>query len=399
MPHLSDARSGKSSFQLTTLFAIVKQTASATVAKDIKPGESVWDAIGTSMATVVEEGSKLLPLALEAENVQKSQLYFECSQAVSHNFLVSGKAPWINRVAEIKASLAVNVEAERKVAQLNDEMQGLVRTLRIKDQSIQETSVKIELMERRLEAAKKQADNIAHLENEIAKAKRQERAYEEAIEQIQADLDSLEQDNAKLKTLAAGQERQGSNMIIFTKSLSSLNLQFPPGPQQSEPETVLIEGSLETSHLLEQIDALRGTVRFLRTENSYLKGQDLLREIQSLPPLPVPLNRIPTPPLDPSGLSDTDDSETESPSPPPTLRSLTTETKQLYRDVIRFSSSPRVVDLSTLNLKRAESKAGKVWLPKKQTPAHQVWERRMEAERLSRRVQGLLDRASLINSL
>ncbi|KAG6885817.1 hypothetical protein C0993_009209 [Termitomyces sp. T159_Od127] len=379
MPHLSDARSGKSSFQLTTLIAIVKQTASATVAKTIKPGETVWDAIGVSIATVVQEGSKLLPSALEAENVQKSQQYFDHSLVVTNNFLVSGKAPWITRVAEIKASLAVNIEAERKVSQLNEEMQGLVRTLKTKDQSIQENTVKIELMERRLEAAKKQADTIANHEYEIAKAKRQERAYEEAIEQLQADLDILEQDNAKLKTLAAGQERQGT--------------------QQPEPETVLIEGNLETSHLLEQIDALRGTVRFLRTENSYLKGQDLLREIQSLPPLLVPLNRMPTPPLDPSGLSDTDDSDMDTPSPPPTLRSLSTETKQLYRDVIRFSSSPRVVDLSTLNLKRAEAKGGKVWLPKKQTPAHQVWERKMEAERLNRRVKGLLDRANLINNL
>ncbi|KAH0591318.1 hypothetical protein H2248_001401 [Termitomyces sp. 'cryptogamus'] len=360
MPHLSAARSGKSSFQLTTLLPIVKQTASATVAKNIKPGESVWDAIGTSIATVVQEGSKLLPLALEDENVQK----------------ISGTAPWINRVAEIKASLAVNVEAERKVAQLNDEMQGLFRTLKTRDQSIQETSVKIELMERRLEAARRQTDTIANLENEITKAKRQERAYEEAMEQLQADLDALEQDNAKLKTLAAGQERQGI--------------------RQPEPEIIPIEGSLETSHLLEQIDALRGTVRFLRTENSYLKGQDLLREIESLPPLLGPLSRMPTPPLDPSGLSDSDDSDTEAPLPSLTLRSLTTETKQLYRDVIRFSSSPRVVDLSTLNSKRAEAKGGKVWLPKKQTPAHQVWERKMEAERLSRRVQGLRDRANLI---
>ncbi|KAF8079158.1 dynactin [Lyophyllum atratum] len=359
MPHLSDARSAKSPFQLTTLLSLVKQTAASTVAKDIKPGESVWDAIRASISIVVQEGGKLLPLALESENVLK----------------VSGTAPWITRIGEIKASLAVNVEAERKVAQLNDEMQGLVRSLKTKDQSIQESVVKIELMERRMEAVKKQADAIVDLEGELSKARRQERAYEEAMEQLQADLDTLEQDNAKLKALTAGQERQA------------------PGMQQVETEPIPIEGSLETSHLLEQIDALRGTVRFLRTENSYLKGQDLLREIESLPPLPVPVSRMPTPPLDPSGLSDSEDSDSDTPPPPPTLRSLTTETKLLYRDVIKFSSSPRVVDLSALNAKRAEAKGGKVWMPKKQTPAHQVWERKMEAERLSKRVQGLLDRA------
>lgn len=138
-------------------------------------------------------------------------------------------------------------------------------------------------------------------------------------------------------------------------------------------------------------------MRYLRTENSYLKGQDLLKEIHILPALPEPIVREPTPPLDPSGLSDSDDSDSE-PSTPPTLRSLATETKLLYRDVIKFSSSPRVVDLSALNARRAEAKAtgGKVWMPKKKTPGHQVLQRKMEAERLNRRVQGLLDRASAL---
>jgi dynactin 1 len=64
--------------------------------------------------------------------------------------------------------------------------------------------------------------------------------------------------------------------------------------------------------------------------------------------------------------------------------------------VIKFSTSPRVVDLSSLNARRAEAKGGKIWMPKNHTPGHHVWERKMEAERLSRRVRGLLDKASAI---
>lgn len=133
--------------------------------------------------------------------------------------IVTGVAPWVARIAEIKAALAVNVEAERKVASLSEEIQGLARSLRTKDQTIQESTVKIELMERRLEAVKKQADAIVELENELSKARKQERAYEEAMEQLQADLDTLEQDNAKLKTLTAGQERQSTSIkfILRTK--------------------------------------------------------------------------------------------------------------------------------------------------------------------------------------
>ncbi|KAF8893676.1 dynein associated protein-domain-containing protein [Gymnopilus junonius] len=366
MPHLKDVRSSKSSFQLTTILGVVKQSATATVAPEMKPGASPWDAIGEVVSHLIEESTKLVQPLSEPENVLK----------------ITGTAPWVTRIAEVKAALAINVEAERKVASLSDEMQALARTLRTKDQTIQESTVKIELMERRLEAVKKQADAIVELEGELSKAKKQERAYEEAMEQLQADLDTLEQDNAKLKSLTAGQERQTT------------------GQQQAEVENVPIEGSLETSHLLEQIEALRGTIRFLRTENSFLKGHDLLREIEALPPLTLPTPRIPTPPLDPSGNSDTSDSDSDEDAPPtpPTLFSLATETKKLYRDVMKYSSAPRVVDLSALNARRAEAKGGKVWLPRKKMPAQQVLERKMEGEKLSRKVHGLLERASALGA-
>ena len=135
--------------------------------------------------------------------------------------IVSGIAPWVTRVEEIKANMAVNVEAERKAAQLNDEIQSLVRSLKGKDQAIQESTVKIELMERRMETVKKQADTIHGLESELSKARKQERAYEEAMEQLQTDLDVLEQDNAKLKAAGVGHERQGIFNISHASALVS----------------------------------------------------------------------------------------------------------------------------------------------------------------------------------
>ena len=95
----------------------------------------------------------------------------------------------------------------------------MARTLRTKVQTIQESTVKIQLMERCLETVKKQADVIVELENELIKARKQERTYEEAMEQLHIDLDALKQDNAKLKTLTAGQERQSMLLAIFSKRL------------------------------------------------------------------------------------------------------------------------------------------------------------------------------------
>ncbi|KAL5476515.1 hypothetical protein ACEPAI_3372 [Sanghuangporus weigelae] len=222
---------------------------------------------------------------------------------------------------------------------LNEEIQELARGIRSRDQTVQELSVKIELMERRLDTVKKQADTISSLEAEIAKARKQEKSYEEAIEQLQSDLDAMEQDNAKLKQLTAGMERQPS-----------------VGPQQNETDVMSSEANLEISHLLEQIEALRGAVRYLRRENSYLKGQDLLREIQALPPIPGFSSRPSTPPLDPSDSTSESDSDSES-LHPPSLRSLATETSILYRDLLQ---------------------------------------RKMAAEELSRRVKGLLEKASSV---
>ena len=66
-----------------------------------------------------------------------------------------------------------------------------------------------------------------------------------------------------------------------------------------------------------------------------LGSRDLLHEIESLPQL---IMRIPTPALDPSGYSDTEESDSDELPAPPTRFSLSTETKKLYREVMKYSS-------------------------------------------------------------
>ena len=79
--------------------------------------------------------------------------------------------------------------------------------------------MKIELMERRMEAVKKQADTIADLETELQKARKQEKAYEDAMEQLQADLDAFEQENTKLKQAASTTEKQGVLCVLAVVEL------------------------------------------------------------------------------------------------------------------------------------------------------------------------------------
>ena len=71
MPHLSDARSSKSPFQLVSVLTLIGKIAASTVAKDKAPGISPWEALGDSIAQLIQECGNLLPLAMEAENVMK----------------------------------------------------------------------------------------------------------------------------------------------------------------------------------------------------------------------------------------------------------------------------------------------------------------------------------------
>ena len=71
MPHLSDARSAKSSFQLAAVMSFIRKIAAATVGKERGLGSTPWDALGDSIAVLIRECGQLLPLAMEAENVVK----------------------------------------------------------------------------------------------------------------------------------------------------------------------------------------------------------------------------------------------------------------------------------------------------------------------------------------
>lgn len=348
-----------------------------------------------------------------------------------------------------------------------------------------------------MEGSKRQADVLADLEEQLSKARKQEKAYEEAMEQLQADLDNMEQDNSRLKQSLNTSERQGESKSSFyrdvlsppplrtlerarrswfricfsfrtdddisatpsssddyadvfhhhgrvlTTGYSSYLLSGEPtltasgAAQNVDFElTVPVEGNVEASHLLEQIEALRGTVRFLRTENGYLKGQEMLKEIQALPPLAETVTRARyggdigvEEPLDRKLLMAEGDERGEELSDDPSekgrvaraarqasagprmqaeaeknargqereksmerggakgkpsLQALSTESKLLYRELLEYSATPKLVDLGALEQERSRG-----WTPQRKTAAYQLWERKREGERLRRQVDGL----------
>ncbi len=178
--------------------------------------------------------------------------------------------------------------------------------------------MKIELMERRLEGSKKQGDVIIDLEAELARLRKEEKRLLQDQQASSRLVEQLETENAQLKVAGAAlgdSKRSKSNQ-------SSMEMEMLTSPEESannasDIPTVVLEGNLETSYLLEQvsivkllrmlltqplqIEALRGTVRFLRSENLFIRSQGIMREMQELPPLRPRIKQPLIPPTPPPG--------------------------------------------------------------------------------------------------
>ncbi|EGU11742.2 Dynactin [Rhodotorula toruloides ATCC 204091] len=341
--YCAEVRSSKQPLELTTLHTIAKEIAAVELGKQsVRPLEEV----NSLLSQLSQNISTTVTTAIDPDHVVK----------------LSFEAPWHARVAELQSTAAINVDAERKVVKLNEEMRDIARDLRSKEQEYQESLVKIELMEKRLEGVKKQAEAMAQLEAELAKSRKQERTYEEANEVLQRDLDKMEQELDKLKQTAAVTEKQG------TSSGNGL-------------DSIAYEGNMETSYLVEQITSLRSAIRCLRGENAYLKSQDLLGDLNKLPSYELP----PTPPLTPEPHEPSDDSFRLPPNPKSLAQSFSMRSKQLLREARLVSATPRLVDVSHVAPLGADGK--KAWHPVRRDPRNQLWAEKERARVLERKVK------------
>ena len=169
------------------------------------------------------------------------------------------EAPWVSRVADMHSSAARDLDAEQKVVRLSEDVKDLAREIRAKDQTIQEASVKIELLEKRTEAVKRQADALAEMEGEVVKAREQERELERTVEQLQRDYDVMAAENAKLKLAIPAEKAAGSGL--------------------DAGEYTTFTGSLEVSHLVQQVCIW---FECRRTLGPHLMVHFILKQIETL---------------------------------------------------------------------------------------------------------------------
>lgn len=244
--------------------------------------------------------------------------------------------------------------------------------------------------------SKEKAEVIEVLESELAKIREEEGAFEQAIENLQAEIEELQRENAQLKR--QGGRRAGSASVAGGTSSEHLVLAGDSDGGVGVAE-LSVDGSTGSfmdaaakstlpTPVSVQIEALRALVRYLRLENSRLLAQAALiggmgssTAVQPSEALARRMAKLNKENKKPNQDPETKD-EVSAPAPP--IRILS--------DIRNALVTPKVVDLSKVPSILAPTKPTSTsekptrslvrWYPRKLDPVQQYREQTRQLDKL-----------------
>ncbi|RCI04140.1 hypothetical protein CU098_003200 [Rhizopus stolonifer] len=269
-------------------------------------GDEIFEMVESSMWESSLRTLKSLTNELETTHSQ-----VECDDKLDK--ITIKVAPWIQRASDIKSEVVINHELEYKLQQYNEEILKLIKDVKLKEQTLQESDVKINLLEKRMEVAKKEIERAKAIEEDLEKAIDQGQQFKDAVDILEGENDALEAEISQLKKEASKREEKRQSLI--RKGQFDLT--------EQEDTTTMQEMAGNYYEMSGQMETLKTSIRYLRAENSHLKSLDFVRSLD--------LN------LDPTREDNKLDDH---------LKSLARETRVLVKDLRVTGASPRVIQLS-----------------------------------------------------
>lgn len=246
-------------------------------------------------------------------------------------------APWVVRAHDLKATKTISIDAEEEVRRLKDDILERATQIKLRDKVLEESAVKIELLESRMRNVTKQSERIEQLEKLVSEGTGREKDFSDAIEGLNEEIQTLESEVDKWKKTANDKRALGEvDRIGAEKAVATAR---------------------EVDVLKKEIAALTGAVTFLREENNRIQRNDLL----------APDSWLLEPLLMRPDVKEVEEYE----------QSLATEGQDVLAELMRLATESRVVDLT----KGPENR--KAWRPVMETPRHQFLKQRERYEELA----------------
>ena len=155
--------------------------------------------------------------------------------------------PWVVRSKELTSSRTVPVDAEEEMRRLREDNHERLHTIALRDQTLEEQGVKIELLESRMRDSHKKAEKITHLESKVYGLKEREKELEQQLEAQTRELAATEAEKDRWQRLA-GESRPVAEVV--------------PGSREGKERAVAT--ATEITALRSEITALQSAVRYLR---------------------------------------------------------------------------------------------------------------------------------------
>jgi dynactin 1 len=243
-------------------------------------------------------------------------------------------APWVLRSQELKSSKTVPVDAEEEMRRLKDDNHERARLIAMRDQTLEEASVKIELLESRMRDATKKNERITELEKRIDDARKHEAELTESLESRDKEITTMEAEREKLKKIA--EDTKAIGVVV-------------PGSKAGQERAVATARQMEV--LKTEIESLQAAVRYLREDNRRAR----IIDHQNLDWLEAPLKK--------------------SPSKEEQRKALVlAEGHDVLNELLNLATTSKVYDLTTMPKNRL------AWRPAKTTPRYHVAKQREDYE-------------------
>ncbi|XP_059891660.1 dynactin subunit 1a isoform X4 [Gadus macrocephalus] len=251
-----------------------------------------------------------------------------------------GKVPPVEaRAAAVRAEMT---DAEGLGVKLEDRetiIKELKKSLKIKGEELSEASVRLSLLEKKLDTSTRDADERVEriqtkLDDTHSLLKKKEKEFEETMDALQADIDQLEAEKAELKQRLNNQSKMTIEGLRGQQAASGIAsiVQGAAVPAGMAPAVAGPMQVVDSPLLRQQVDAQRLGMRHLKNENIRLKAEKMRAQLASLAPLCPP--RLPQ--ITSEGSTSTESLNT----------AIYRRTDQLQATLLKLSSQVKVVDIT-----------------------------------------------------
>ncbi|KAI9883914.1 MAG: Fructose-2,6-bisphosphatase [Watsoniomyces obsoletus] len=196
----------------------------------------------------------------------------DLSQTIEFESLPS---PWILCAQDMRASARDPEAVEAQLKSLRDAAHSSATQLSMRDKLLEESSVKIELLEARAENASKKSEHIIELEQSLSNLRRREKTLEAMLDARSRELQELESEREQWKASTNAKKARGRGTTT-SEGEEGEEEQGPEGTTGWAQDARNARASIRAIQICQQeIHDLQSSVRYLRQENQRLRDHDL----------------------------------------------------------------------------------------------------------------------------